>query len=337
MNLKEFASRIDLSVTTVSRALNGHPMVKPETRDFIVAEAARLSYTPSSAARRLATGKSGAFALFLELENNLMREALFREFLVGLFDELSRSQSDLIIKPTRAGDLADYLSFFQAGRVDGFVIPKPAVNDARIAYLQQHGIPFVVYGPAPIDVEYSYLTIDNGAAIRDLTSLLVDLGHRRIAFLNDDPAFAFARERADSFEATLRDRGLAFEPHLLTSTRMDERNGYQVVRALLERTDKPTAVICGNVLLAEGAYRAVQDIGLGVGKDISIVAHDDVDDDVPAERFRPTLTATEASLAKTGVKVADFLVRLSGGQASRDLQEVIPPRLIYRGSAAPPP
>ena len=118
---------------------------------------------------------------------------------------------------------------------------------------------------------------------------------------------------------------------------MDERNGYQIVRSLLERSDGPTAVICGNVLLAEGAYRAIEDLGLKVGRDVSVVAHDDVDADVPADRFRPGLTATEASLAITGVKVADFLVRLSAGEKPQNLQEIIAPRLIYRASAAPPP
>jgi len=170
-----------------------------------------------------------------------------------------------------------------------------------------------------------------------LASLLLDLGHRRIAFLNDDPSYAFASERATSFENTLRARDLSVGSGYLTSTRMDERNGYQIVRSLLERSDGPTAVICGNVLLAEGAYRAIEDLGLKVGRDVSVVAHDDVDADVPADRFRPGLTATEASLAITGVKVADFLVRLSAGEKPQNLQEIIAPRLIYRASAAPPP
>ena len=204
MNLKQFAAQLGLSPTTVSRALNGSAVVKSRTRQRIVNEAKRLNYSPSSAARQLATGRSNAFGLVLELEHNLMREALFREFLVGLFEELSTSGSELIIRPAHFGDIKTFESFYQSGRVDGFVITRPLVDDPRIAYLQKKKAPFVVHGPGKNGATYSYLTVDNYASIGSLTSLLADLGHRRVAFLNDQLIYAFAKERQDAFDKLSR-------------------------------------------------------------------------------------------------------------------------------------
>lgn len=336
MNLKELAAHLGLSVTTVSRALNGHAEVKSKTRARIIAEAARLNYSPSSAALRLATGRSGAFGLLLEVGRSLMREALFREFLVGLFDELSKSDSDLIIKPTKMDDGREYERFYARGQVDGFVLTRPMVDDPRVAYLQKKRIPFVLHGPAGPGVRYSYLTIDNGSVIRNLTNLLADLGHVRIALLNDHTNFSFARQRLEAFQNVVTERGLDPNPVLVREMRMDERNGYEAVRTLLGLDQIPTAVICGNVLIAEGAYRAIEDAGLAVGKDVSVIAHDDVCADMPAERFRPALTATEASLTAAGIRIAEFLLRLAGGERPEALQEIWQPQLIYRASAQPP-
>lgn len=337
MNLKQFAAELGLSPTTVSRALNGSSVVKAKTRQRIAAEALRLNYTPSSAARRLATGRSNAFGLVLELEHNLMREALFREFLVGLFEELSTSGSELIIKPAHFGDIKAFETFYQSGRVDGFVITRPLVEDARINFLQKRKIPFVVHGPARKGATYSYLTVDNYGSVFSLTSLLADLGHKRVAFLNDQLAYAFAKERQEAFEEVVASRGLSTHPTLRRHVRMDERNGYMVARELLaDNRSRPTAIICGSILLAEGAYRAIADAGLQVGKDVSVVAHDDVSAQLPADRFRPELTVTDAPLSATGVRLAQFLVRAADGEAPETLQETLPIRLIYRASAQAP-
>jgi len=337
MNLKQFAAQLGLSPTTVSRALNGSLVVKGRTRQRILSEAKRLSYAPSSAARQLATGRSNAFGLVLELEYNLMREALFREFLVGLFEELSKSGSELIIRPGIFGDVKTFESFYQTGRVDGFVITRPLVDDARIAYLQKKKVPFVVHGPGKKDGTYSYLTVDNYASIASLTSLLADLGHRRVAFLNDQLTYAFAAERQRAFEQVATERGLSTHPGLRRHSRMDERNGYSITRELLADSKcKPTALICGSILLADGAYRAIADAGFQVGRDISVVAHDDVSAELPADRFRPELTVTDAPLSETGIRLAQFLVSLAKGEAPETLQETLAVRVIYRASAQAP-
>ena len=337
MNLKQFAAQLGLSPTTVSRALNGSAVVKGRTRQRIVAEAKRLNYTPSSAARQLATGRSNAFGLVLELEHNLMREALFREFLVGLFEELSQSGSELIIKPAHSGDLKAFDNFYQSGKVDGFVITRPRVDDLRIAHLQKRKVPFVVHGPGKKGATYSYLTVDNYGSIASLTSLLADLGHRRVAFLNDVLDYAFAKERQDAFERIAGERGLSASPELRHHIRMDERSGYAITRQLLaDPKTRPTALICGSILLADGAYRAIDDAGLKVGRDVSVVAHDDVSAQLPADRFRPELTVTDAPLSETGNRLAQFLVKLAEGDPPETLQETLPVRVIYRASAQAP-
>ena len=118
---------------------------------------------------------------------------------------------------------------------------------------------------------------------------------------------------------------------------MDERNGYTITRELLaDPKSRPTALICGSILLADGAYRAIADAGLQVGRDISVVAHDDVSAEQPADRFRPQLTVTDAPLFETGIRLAQFLVKMAKGEAPEVLQETLPVRVIYRASAQAP-
>jgi LacI family transcriptional regulator len=266
-----------------------------------------------------------------------MREALFREFLVGLFEELSTSGSELIIRPAHFGDIKTFESFYQSGRVDGFVITRPLVDDARIAHLQKKKVPFVVHGPGKKGATYSYLTVDNHGSIASLASLLADLGHRRVAFLNDQVTYAFVAERQAAFERVADERGFSAQPSLRRHSRMDERSGYTITRELLaDGKGRPTALICGSILLADGAYRAIADAGLQVGRDVSVVAHDDVSAELPADRFRPELTVTDAPLSETGIRMAQFLVKLAKGEAPESLQETLPVRVIYRASAQAP-
>jgi LacI family transcriptional regulator len=118
---------------------------------------------------------------------------------------------------------------------------------------------------------------------------------------------------------------------------MDERSGYTITRELLaDARGRPTALICGSILLADGAYRAIADAGLQVGRDVSVVAHDDVSAELPADRFRPELTVTDAPLSETGIRMAQFLVKLAKREAPESLQETLPVRVIYRASAQAP-
>lgn len=336
MNLKEFAAHLQVSQTTVSRALNGHPEVNAKTRQRIVAEAKRLSYEPSSAALRLATGRSGAFGIFLTMDRSLLREPTFRDFLVGLFEALSKENKDLIMAPTHGNQVQEYERFYSRGRVDAFAVIRPLLTDSHILeHLVQKKIPFVLHGYMDIGQPYSYVTIDNRGAFRKLTTLLLDLGHARIALLNEELRYWFADERLQAFRAALTERGLAADPALECEFAMNEANAYTVTRQLLAMPNPPTALVCGNMLGAQGAYRAIRDLGLEPGRDISVVAHDDVSSEVNAELFQPALTATTSSLTEAGRKVGTFLLALMAGVSPESLQVSWQPALTYRDSAQP--
>lgn len=335
MNLKQLSQHLGLSQTTVSRALNGFPEVNESTRARVVAAAQHVGYRPNAAARRLATGRAGAFGMLLPNERSLLHESLFRPFLAGLMDELAGGDHDLMITPTRSDEAAEYRRLVTRGRVDGFVVNRPRRDDPRVPILTRLGVPFVIHGRTDTAVDYSFVDIDNEGAFRSLTDLLLDLGHRRIGLLNDETQYFFANCRALGYRAALRTRGVPHDPALERAMVMSEANGYRATRELMEAEGPPTALICGSVYLVEGAYRALRDLGLEPGRDVSVVAHDDVVGDVEAEVLRPALTASTSSIGAAGARIGRFLLQMVEEGRPGPLQEIWTPEVTLRNSAQP--
>ncbi|MEP3036515.1 MAG: LacI family DNA-binding transcriptional regulator, partial [Pseudoruegeria sp.] len=127
MNLRELSDHLGLSQATVSRALNGYTTVNAKTRERVMEEAKRLNYRPNTSARRLATGKAGAFGIVLDQSDDLLNDPHFVDFLSGFTHELASMDLDVVL--TAAQGLSTYRRFATTGKVDGFVVSAPKVND----------------------------------------------------------------------------------------------------------------------------------------------------------------------------------------------------------------
>ncbi len=336
MNLKQLADHLGLSQTTVSRALNGYPEVAEETRRRILDAARRFDYRPNAAARRLATGRAGAVAILFPTERNLLVDPHFFEFLAGVAERLTDSDVELSLRATRRNDELDaYRRLATMGRVDGFILSSPAIADERVKLLAELGAPFVVHGRTRSDVAYAYLDIDNEGGFRKATELLLDLGHKRIALLNGRVELNFATDREKGYRAALAGRGLNADPALMMNSAMTEESGFRQASQLMGAPDRPTALVTSSVLLAFGAYRAARDHGLTVGRDISIIAHDDGLPFLKAETLDPPLAATVSPIRSGGLRIAELLLSRIEGTPVEELHEVWPVELVFRSSVGP--
>jgi LacI family transcriptional regulator len=337
VNLRELSAHLGLSQTTVSRALNGYADVAPATRRKVVEAAERVGYRPNSGARRLATGRSQALGIAFPVDRNLLLDPHFIEFLAGVAATAGEKGYDLTVSPTTGTEDEVYRRFARTRTADAVILSGPAVEDRRIALLHGLGLPFVVHGRTQTPLPYAHVDIDNRGAFRQACRLLLDLGHRRIALINGDEGQTFARDRRSGWQEALAQAGLADDPGCPSRRgAMTEENGYRFARELLEETPGPTGLLCSSVLLAFGAYRAIRDLGLTVGRDVSVIAHDD---DLPFLRphtLDPPLTVTRSPIRKGGEQVADFAIRLATGTPVDRLTDVMPVDLVYRGSVAAP-
>ena len=311
MNLKQLAARLELSQTTVSRALNGYPEVSEATRRRVLAAAEAYRYTPNNRAKGLATGRSMAIGHVLPVSTqHELVNPIFADFLAGASEAYARAGYDLLLSivPDKDEALA-YRNLATRGTVDGVILHGPSTREDRIGLLTDLGLPFVVHGrSSEIETPYNWLDVNNRHAFLRATTLLLDLGHRRIALLNGRDRMDFAVRRRKGFEAALAERGLQADPSLVAHDEMTEGFGYSRAREMLRRPDAPTAFVVSSYIPAIGVRRAIGEMGLRMGRDVSVVIFDDdlsyfrVSGDVPA------FSAVRSSVRQAGLMAAEMLL-----------------------------
>jgi LacI family transcriptional regulator len=336
MNLKEFADLVGLSQTTVSRALSGYPEVKPETRKRVHDEAVRLGYHPNRSAAGLATGKAGAIGIVLLAGHEF--EPGTAEFMGGLTGRLEREEIDVLVSSvgSREAELATYRRLAASHRVDALVLHSPTPQDGRIDFLAQLAMPFLVHGRTETPKTYAFVDIDNFGAVKRATSHLLDLGHRRIASINGPQGATFGVHRHLGLESAFAERGLEADPDLFAHDLFTDEAGFRAMRGFLEQARPPTAVLAGSMTSALGAMRAIRAAGMTLGRDISLIAHDDVFSYLNAEYMTPTVSTTRSSIRAAGERIAEFALQLLAGRAPETMQEVWPVELVLRESSGPP-
>lgn len=334
MNLKELAQHLNLSPTTVSRALDGYPEVGAETKRRVAEEARRLGYQPNPHARRLATGRSHAIGHVFPTDRSLMIDPLFSDFVSGAADVYSAHGFEVMLHAGGNEDeLAVYRRYAQGGAVDGVVVLGPRVNDTRIALLNSLKLPFIVHGRLDeYEDGYAWLDIDNRGAFQKATKLLTDLGHRRIGLINGAEDMTFALHRRQGYERALSNKSINIDPLITSSGPMTEENGYRQSKRILQLSNRPTALLLSSMLLVSGAMRAFNEMGLQIGKDISLIAHDDGLPFLNADGLVPSLTTTRSSIRAAGSRVAELLLSTITDPETEQPHELWNVDLIVRGS-----
>ena len=311
MNLKQLAESLGVSQTTVSRALNGYPEVSEKTRARIVAAAKVHNYSPSTRAKSLATGRAMAIGHVIPISNNSeIVNPVFADFIAGAGETYAASNYDMILSIVRDEDeLQSYRDFVARGTVDGVIVHGPRTEDPRVELLKSLGLPFVVHGRVPIeDQNYAWLDINNRRSFARATEFLFDLGHRRIALINGDETMDFAQRRRAGFEDAHGRRGSQPDPFLMVSDEMTEGIGYDSACTMLDAPNPPTAFLASSMINAIGIRRAIGERGLKMGRDVSVITHDDELSYLRNGGAVPPFTATRSSVSAAGRRAAQMLL-----------------------------
>ncbi len=337
MNLRELAGLLDLSVTTVSRALNGYPEVNDDTRARVVAAARRHGYSPNLVARRLATGRAQAIGHVIPLADHQMINPIFADFLAGAGEAYSAAGYDMILSVVpESGEADAYRTMATQRKVDGVIVHAPRMDDWRIDLLTGLGLPFLVHGrdgrPEP---RYRWLDMNNRRAFLRATEHLLDLGHTRIALLNGLETLHFARRRRIGYEDALKARGVPPEPDLARSGEMVETFGHDEAGALLASQRPPTAFLCSSIMIALGAMRAIREAGLEPGRDVSIVTHDDDISFLRNAGARPLFTATRCPIRPAGRRAAEMLIAGIDDPETAPVSELLEAEIVIGQSTGP--
>lgn len=311
MNLKQLAEELGLSQTTVSRALNGYPEVSEGTRQRVQAAAERYNYRPNTRAKGLATGRSMVIGHVIPASTqHEMVNPIFGDFIAGASNACAERGYDMMFTRVEDGDEeAAYRSLMAKGSVDGVILQGPKVQDGRIDLLNRIGLPFAVHGRSSnVAAPYTWVDVNNTSSFRRATEFLLDLGHRRIALINGLESMDFAKRRRDGYLAALEAAGIAADPDLMSSQEMTEVSGHHQTRDLLNGDNPPTAILSASMISALGVRRAIEEAGLKMGKDISVITHDDDLSYLKNGQDVPIFTATRSSVRNAGRILAQMLI-----------------------------
>lgn len=340
MNLKELSKTLGLSQTTVSRALNGYPEVKEATRKLVREAAETHGYTPNVRAKSLATGRSNAIGHVIPTANSHeMVNPIFGDFIAGAGEVYRANNYEMLLSVTEdANEEQIYRTLKTRGTVDGVILHGPKMNDTRIALLNELELPFVVHGRASgIETPYSWLDVNNRSAFRRATDFLLDLGHKRIGLLNGLETMDFAYRRRAGYHEALVKRGVPLDPDLLRTGEMTEHYGYFNTREMLAQSNPPTAFLVSSIISALGVRRAIEERGLTMGRDVSVISHDDTLSYLANGQDVPIFTATRSSVRDAGRDLSQMLITLINTPNASPQQKLLEAELMVGRSTGPAP
>ena len=331
VRLSDVAREAGVSTATVSRALNAPGKVRPELAERVHAAIRRLGYVPHGAARALASHRSQTMGAVVPTLDN----AIFARGIQALQQRLSEDGYTLLLAMSEY-DLAREV--FQVGKliergIDGLMLIGEAHDPSLYALLDAKGLPYVNTWVFREASPHPCIGFRNNESAHRIASYLVDIGHRDIAMIagisrhNDRAA-----ERIVGVRRALTERGLHLPDDMLIERRYDVGEGRQALRQLLGRPTPPTAVICGNDVIAFGALFEARALGVQVPHDLSIVGFDDLD---LASQIDPPLTTMHVPSVRMGESAAEYLLARLAGEKPSDATE-LEASLIIRGTTAPP-
>ncbi len=340
VTLKQLAASLGLSPTTVSRALNGFPEVNAETRKRVQDAAERAQYRPNTRAKSLATGRSMAIAHVIPVStSHEIVNPVFADFIAGAGESYSRAGYEMLLRVTSDAEEAQtYRDLIARGAVDGFMVQAPKISDPRVDLLSEMGVPFVIHGrTSDIARPYSWLDINNQRSFRRATRFLIDLGHRRIALINGLEHLDFAARRRRGYLEGLESAGIGPDPDLMRQAEMTEPYGYRSLTEMMRLRSPPTAFLSSSMIVAYGLRRGLTDLGLRMGRDVSVITHDDDLSYLPNDGDVPVFTATRSSVREAGRRAAQMLLQLVKDPQCGPLTELMETALTVGASTGPAP
>lgn len=334
MSLKAIAKQLGLSVTTVSRALNGYDDVSQETKARVEAEAQRRGYRPNTFARRLKMGKIDAVGLVFPVHPVPLNNSVFMDMVGEISRELAQHEVDLLlIADDDAADQHGYMRMVQGRRVDALIVAHTLDNDPRLQQLQSAGFPFLALGRSQLAKPYAWFDFDNYAGTFNSTNYLISLGHERIALLSENNSQAFITQRRNGFLDAIASSQLTTD--YLRPLSPNRRAGYRTVQELMALPTPPTAIITDCNSHGDGAAMALQHMGLLEGdKRVSLVVYDGL----PLDSIVETEVAAVIQSTRSGVgkQIASMVLSLISGEPVEALQVLWQPEFTPGVTTNPP-
>lgn len=333
VRLKDIAERAGVSIMTVSKVLRDAPDISAATKARVRALASEMGYVPHAMAAGLRTRATRLLGLILPG----VVDPIFARVIMALEDRAFEHGFDLFLAHTLGKPEREELVIRRllARRIEGlFVLPVPRLGSAPTIYaeLTRLRLPLVVLGPPPAACTgFARVSADEATASREVTRHLLDLGHRRIAFLAGPTVSPSAQARLDGFRRALRDAGVEPDDRLILHAGSTIDDGFQATLELIRESLGVTALQAVDDLVAIGAIKALQSQRIRVPEEVSVAGFGNI---LTAEHGRVPLTTIRQPKFRLGLEAMDLMQHLLRGGAPET--RTLRAELIARESTAAP-
>lgn len=330
VTIYDVARESGVSMATVSRVVNNNPNVKPQTRKKVFEAIERLGYRPNAVARGLASKKTTTVGVVIPDISNI----IFAEVARGIEDIATMYKYNIILcnADKRKDKEISVINTLLEKQVDGLLFMGGVVTDDHIKAFKTSSVPIVLCATTDENNTMPAVDIDHESAAFDAVNMLIKYGHTRIGMISgtlQDPANGYARFQG--FKKAMERAGIPILDENVRVGNYRYDSGFEVMKYFLGFKDRPTAIFSATDEMAIGAIHAIQDEGLRVPEDISVIS---VDNSRIASMVRPLLTTVAQPMYDIGAVSMRLLTKMMNKETVEQAKFVLPHEIIIRKSVA---
>ncbi|WP_054950464.1 LacI family DNA-binding transcriptional regulator [Numidum massiliense] len=333
--IKDIAKVAGVSVTTVSRALNGYADVSEKTRRKVEKIAAELDYSPNTLARSLVMNRSQTIGLLVsDFSTGMVKDNFMVEVLAGINKYVAQTDYDLILFNADSTKQREktYSQLCRERKVDGVILQGIKTDDPYLREVVESDIPCVLIDIPIESSTVGYVTTDNVLGAKKAVAHLVEQGHTNIAMMNGHNLAFVSQKRLQGYMEALKEANLSVNWDWIVNGAFEEKQAETVATALLTATPDITAIFCASDLMALGVIAAAKKLGRHIPDDLSVVGYDDI---LLASYATPKLTTIAQNKVEMGYQAANLLIRMLEGTDESHVIS-IDTELIVRESTSEP-
>jgi DNA-binding LacI/PurR family transcriptional regulator len=333
VTIKDVAKYAGVSIKTVSRVVNNLSEVSPETRQKVQHAILELGYQPNLLARSLVNGKTNTVGVVIPRSADYISDhPFFSEVLRGITEALSAQEYNVFLH--LASDKVPYAKLYTQRRVDGLILMSIPMDDPNIPALEESGAPYVATCRiAEDDKDSNFVDADFAGGVQQAMEHLITLGHHRIALLAGPMNLVSVHLRVTGYRNALTEHDLPIPRGYIQECEFSSEAGYTLAVKFMDKPEPPTALLCGNDLIAFGVIQALKERGHRVPEDVSVIGFDDIS---LARYSSPPLTTVRQDTFKKGRLAADSLLTRMQNKTDMSPQQIIlDTSLVIRETTAP--
>lgn len=333
ITIKDVAALAGVSPSTVSRTCKDHPSISRQTKEKVRQAMAQLGYEPNFQASSLATQNSRTIGIILPpSEREAYQNSFYLEVIRGISRLCNQKQyiNTVITGQNEEEILQVIKTMAKSGLAEGFIVLYSKEQDPVLNYLYEEGILYVLIGKAYRNVNQTiYVDNDNILAGKEAAEYLLRLGHRRIACLSGDHSLIFNNDRKTGYILALTEHEIPYEPEYCIEASGMPEDQSQVLEALFDREDWPTAALVSDDILAVALEKVCLGRGLSVPEDVSIISFNN---SLFAKLTSPALTSVDVNSSQLGAEAAAQMISHIENPNQMATKIIVPHHIVERES-----